>query len=353
MRSQVLFGFLLAAAGLIFSPPLRAQLVDMAIMHSTVMITSEVDPSDAHQSRRSNGGPMVSHATGFLMFQGLKLTHGQIFLITNKHILPPEGKQREIKVRVVVRDTDGASRVEDVSVPVTGADGKYLPSVRMHPNPETDVAAINIATTAFGSKFQLLIDAITTGKRLDTSMLLSMDQLRSAKIGMGSSVYVLGFPAALYDPRNVSPVLRMGVISTDPEDGYTFNDELRQTTGLPKHIDGFLIDSNVYPGSSGSLVIAGPESQPRKSPGTAKAAPKGASKSGASKGSGSAGVASGGADKDTEWQPYIVGIVAGSIPIFDAPLRSYERIGLGIVYSANTIREVIQQFDTPRVSSQR
>jgi hypothetical protein len=183
-----------------------------------------------------------------------------------------------------------------------------------------------MASAAFGSKFQLLIDAITTGKRLETSMLRTSAETQELKIGLGSPVYVLGFPAALYDPRNVSPVLRVGVISTNPQDGFSFNDELRRTTGLPKHIDGFLIDSNVYPGSSGSLVIAGPDVRTHRVPGkTDKAA----------------------------WEPHILGIVAGSIPIFDAPLRSYERIGLGIVYSANTIREVIDSFDHPDVAIQR
>jgi len=204
--------------------------------------------------------------------------------------------------------------------------------VRVHPNPDTDVAAINIATTAFASKFEVLVDAIRTGKRLDTSMLMPTQKLGAADIGLGSQVYVLGFPAALFDPRNVSPVLRVGVISTDPGNGYTFSQDLRKATGLPGHVDGFLIDSNVYPGSSGSLVIAVPEAQNEKSspekPGDKHIG------------------------NNLSWRPRIVGIVAGSIPLFDAPLRSYERIGLGIVYSADTIREVIRLFDG-EVTSQR
>jgi hypothetical protein len=323
------------AAVLIAVPRARAQAIDKAVLNSTVMITAEVDPGKLPAGRQRPGGPLVSHGTGFLLFRGLGYIKGQVFLVTNKHILPKEGAPKAIKVRVIVHDNEGASRVEDVSIPIVGEDGKYLDSVRMHPDPDTDVAAINIATTAFGSRFELLIDAITTGKRLDTSMLLSTDQLASAKIGVGSQVYVLGFPAALFDPRNVSPVLRVGVISTDPREGYTFNDELRQTTGLPSHINGFLIDSNVYPGSSGSLVIAVPDSQSQSTP-----AP------------GSKARAKANAPRADAWKPHIIGIVAGSIPIFDAPLRSFERIGLGIVYSAETIREVLQEFERG-VTSQR
>jgi hypothetical protein len=312
-----LFAWTLLSAGLLSGAAGWAQLVDEAVMNSTVLISSEVEPPGSLPGQ----APALSRGTGFLIFKNIGLIKGQVYLITNRHLLPhegPPGKPKDMKVRVVVRDEDGSSRVEDVSVPVVGADGKYLNSVRIHPDPATDVAAINIATTAFGSRFQLLIDAITTGKRLDTSMLLTTDKLQSARIGLGSQVYVLGFPAALFDPRNVSPVLRMGVISTDPKVGYSFPDDLRRTTGLPSHINGFLIDSNVYPGSSGSLVIAGPDYRPRSNPKRP--------------------------EKD-DWQPYIIGIVAGSIPIFDAPLRSFERIGLGIVYSADTVKEVIEQFE--------
>jgi hypothetical protein len=49
----------------------------------------------------------------------------------------------------------------------------------------------------------------------------------------------------------------------------------------------------------------------------------------------------------TGQRPYILGIVSGSIPIFDASLPSggaYYRIGLGMVYSADTVREVLDSF---------
>jgi len=311
----------------------QAQMIDQAVLHSTVLISWDMDASEAQQGAGGRPtGPAVSRGTGFLLFEDLGYTKGKVFLITNRHNLPPEGKPRDIRVRVVVRDSDGSSRVEEVGVPVVGPNGRYLSTVRVHPNPDTDVAAINIATTAFASKFEVLVDAIRTGKRLDTSMLMPTQKLGAADIGLGSQVYVLGFPAALFDPRNVSPVLRVGVISTDPGNGYTFSQDLRKATGLPGHVDGFLIDSNVYPGSSGSLVIAVPEAQNEKSspekPGDKHIG------------------------NNLSWRPRIVGIVAGSIPLFDAPLRSYERIGLGIVYSADTIREVIRLFDG-EVTSQR
>jgi hypothetical protein len=231
-------------------------------------------------------------------------------------VLPPEGKPQDIRVRVAVHDKSGVAKVDSVSVPVVGSDGKYLDSVRIHPDKDTDVAAVNISLAAFGSKFQLLVDAITSRKYLDLSMLMTSTKLRSSDIGVGSQVYVVGFPAAIFDPRNVSPILRIGIISTDPRDGFNFNDQLRKNLAFPEHVNGFLIDANVYPGSSGSLVVLGPDPTRKVVPGSAN-----------------------------EWQPTILGIVSGSIPIFDASLRAYERIGLGIVYSADAIREVIDSFE--------
>jgi hypothetical protein len=141
-------------------------------------------------------------------------------------------------------------------------------------------------------------------------MLASAQNLRTANIGIGSRVYILGYPAAIFDPRNASPVLREGLISTDPQEGFDFNQELRRMMAFPEHINGFLVDANVYPGSSGSLVVVVPE----------------------------------GNNAGGRFQPYVVGIVAGSIPMYDSALRAYERIGLGIVYSADTIREVLDAF---------
>ena len=254
----------------------------------------------------------VKNGTGFILLDGVGIAKGRIYLITNRHILPPEGAPKEIQLRVVVAQTEGRTKVEEISVPIVGGNGKYLPSVRVHSDPATDVAAVNIGTAAFSSKFQMLIKALTTGKYLNSSMLLPTRRMDSESVGVGTQVYILGYPAAIVDPRNVSPVLRVGVISTDPQDGFNFNEELRRTVGFPEHINGFLLDANIYPGSSGSLVVLAPERCR--------------------------------CDAKAPDRAYILGIVSGSIPIFDASLHAYSRIGLGMVYSADTIKEVLDSF---------
>ncbi len=313
---------------LLFTAPkvLPAQVLDKAVLNSTVWISYEVaSPSaDAGKLQVRPGAapspqsaqPAVFGGTGFLFFEGIGYIRGQVYLVTNKHILPPEGRQQDIKIRVAVRDRDGSTRVDEVSVPIVGSDGKYLESVHFHPDADTDVAAVNIGLAAFRAKFQVLMDAMMTGKYLNTSMLMTSDRIRSSNVGMGSPVYIIGFPDALFDPRNDSPVLRAGIIATDMLEGFNFNQNLRRTMAFPEHVNGFLIDANIYPGSSGSLVVLGPE--------CAAGSRADATNSG--------------------WHPSILGIVAGSIPILDTSLHSYDRIGLGIVYSADTIKDVIQSF---------
>ena len=294
-------------------------VLDRTFLNSIVLISYTVTAPPAPAATKSGSGSQapqvmgVMNGTGSLVLRDIGIAKGAVYLVTNRHVLPPEGAPKEIRMRVIIHDDDGTAKIGEINVPIVGADGKYLPTVRVHKNPATDVAAVDISTLALGSKIQVLVDAVTTGKYLNPAMILPTKRFRTAGLGLGSQVYLLGYPAAIFDPRNVLPILRVGVISTDPQAGFSFNDELRRTMNFPEHIDGFLIDANVYPGSSGSLVISVPKDGAPGSPAANRT-------------------------------PAIVGIVSGSIPIFDASLRSYERIGLGMVYAADTIKDVLDSF---------
>ncbi len=298
-----------------------AEVLDKVFLNSTVLISYPVTAPRTATATTPATIPSqqilgVVNGTGFLLFSDVGISKAHVYLITNRHVLPPEGEKKDIQLRVVVRQNDGTAKIEEISVPVVGSDGKYLPTVSVHSEPTTDVAAVNIGPSAFGSKFSLLVEAVTTHKYLNTDMLLPTASMSGQGVGVGSPVYILGYPAAIFDPRNVSPVLRVGVISTDPQEGFNFNQELRRTMHFPEHIDGFLLDANIYPGSSGSLVVSAPENCNCNGEGQAH-------------------------------HVHILGIVSGSIPIFDASLNSYSRIGLGMVYSADTIRQVLENFGKP------
>lgn len=275
-----------------------AQALNEAFLRSTVLVTFQISPDK------------TSFGTGFFVFRPLQGDQGHVLLITNRHVLPEEGSMRSIRIRVAVGTVDKSS-VQFAEVPVVGQNGKYLPNVRVHPKQGFDVAAVNVTDTVTKAGIQatwLPLDLFSTPERL-----------KNENITVGDEIFLLGYPDAIFDARNVSPILRTGVIATVPLEGYAFNDTLQARFGLPDRIDGFLIDANVFPGSSGSVVVLkqqattiGPQGQT-----VVSAAKK---------------------------IPYVLGIVSGSIPISDTALGTTQRMGLGIVYSAEAIREVIELF---------
>jgi hypothetical protein len=279
---------------ILLSPALaRSQSVNEAFLRSTVLISYQA--------------PLGTiSGTGFFLFRPLHNDQGQVLLITNKHVLPPLGAEKTIQIRVATGPLGNAT-VHLVDVPIVGKDGAYLPNVFLHPA-GFDVAAVNVTETIVKQHVQ--------ASWVPMDLLSTPERIKSEGITAGDQIFLLGYPSAIYDARNASPILREGVIATVPLEGYAFNDTLRAQYGLPERIDGFLIDANVFPGSSGSLVIL--KQQPTL-------------------------IGPGGGTLVTAAKkvPYVLGIVADSIPISDTALKSTQRMGLGVVYSAEAIRDVV------------
>jgi len=267
---------------------------------STVLISFQTGPDTG------------SCGTGFLVFREIEKenSRGHCYLVTNRHVLPKEGKETSVSLRVTLGD-GGSAQLTQVAIPVVGGDGRYTPAVRGHTNPDFDIAVVNVTPQVV----ELGIRACW----LPYDLFVSKEKLRGENITVGDRIFLLGYPDAIYDPRNVWPILRQGVIATVPSEGYSFNERLRKKYGLPAWIDGFLIDATVFPGSSGSLVILEPQA--------ATVGPGGRTVIGRAKST-----------------PYLLGIVSGSIPIRDEDLGAVQRMGLGVVYSAEAIRETIEQF---------
>lgn len=68
----------------------EGQALNEAFLRSSVLVTFESAPG-----RESFG-------TGFFLFRPLNGDQGHVFLVTSKHVLPPEGAARSIKIRVTV-----------------------------------------------------------------------------------------------------------------------------------------------------------------------------------------------------------------------------------------------------------
>ena len=76
-------------------------------------------------------------------------------------------------------------------------------------------------------------------KAFSYEMLSSFEE---QEFSVADTVYFIGYPEGVYDTYNGLPLLRKGIISSHP--GYDFD-------GEPQ----FVIDANVYHGSSGSPVF--------------------------------------------------------------------------------------------------
>src|ERR1035437_228187 len=279
-----------------FPNPAGGQVLNEAFLHSTVLVSFAQDP--LHQSFDS----------GFFVFRPIDGNKGHVVLVTNRHVLPPPGVAKTIRIRVATKTGAETPQIRSIEVPVVGNDGKYLPSVALHPNPQFDIAVVNVTGSIQQENIQ--------GAWLPFELFATPEKLTNENITVGDEIFLLGYPDAIYDPRNAYPVLRVGIIATVPTEGYAFNESLRKRYGLPDKIDGFLIDANVFPGSSGSVVVLKPQAT--------TIGPQGETVVSAAK-----------------KIPYVLGIVAGAIPITDTALNSTQRMGLGIAYSAAAVKAVI------------
>jgi hypothetical protein len=297
VKRKALIG--VATLGVLFaSVPSGGQALNEAFLQSTVLVSYSAGPGK------------TPTGSGFFVFRHLQGDQGHVILVTNRHVLPPEGTEKTITVRVFTKAGEKAE-VRRVDVPVVGSDGRYLSNVRLHQDKAFDIAVVNATETIVKEKVQ--------ASWIPLDLFATSEKLKAENITVGDDIFLLGYPDAIFDPRNVSPILRTGVIATVPTEGYAFNESLRKRFGLPERIEGFLIDANVFPGSSGSVVILKQQS--------------------ATIGPGGATVVS-----SAKKTPYVLGIVSGSIPIADAALGSVQRMGLGIVYSAEAIRATIERL---------
>jgi hypothetical protein len=151
-----------------------------------------------------------SRGTGFLVFHEIakdiatgRSTY-QIVLVTNKHVLPAEqSKYRQITIKIAVRN-GAVTETKDLPIDILGDNGKFLRTVAMNPNPQIDVAAVNIGQQIIKEKAEFVIHASETGKALTTDLLLPVKDFREASIGIGTQIYLLGYPAGFSDPRNIA-----------------------------------------------------------------------------------------------------------------------------------------------------
>ena len=177
------------------------------------------------------------------------------WFITNRHVVLPK-KEDNVKpqseweecrldwIEFGLRQTLLDGSIEWYPVRLQGTD--LYNQLRLHPNGIVDVAAIDIT-----KNIQQIIKDIGQ-KKIDNNIgipaVLSNIDLPGEKpipIEVTSDIVVASYPKGFYDVKNKFPIVKSGIIASAW--GADFN-------GAPM----FQIDAQLFPGSSGGLVISKP-----------------------------------------------------------------------------------------------
>ncbi len=169
-------------------------------------------------------GSVCSTGTGFLLTRKIRENEHKVYLISNKHVL---SGTYGIAV-TFTRSKDGVADIGNtIRIPITDV----ASNVVGHPDPDVDIAVL-VCTNLFN----LLPDLFF--KAASYEMLASFEE---PELSVAENVFFVGYPDNRYDAKNNLPLIRSGLISSHPK--YDYN-------GKPM----FIIDAQVFPGSSGSPV---------------------------------------------------------------------------------------------------
>ena len=172
-----------------------------------------------------NQGNKIWVATGFIVTQKNELDELYAFLVTNKHVLDDGCKQIILRFNI-----PGKIDSKDYAAILINSDG--IKNFSVHA--ESDVACMYIN----GSVLNADLGDISAFNLEEFA--LSREQMIENDVIEGSIVYSLGFPSGLVGVDSKVPLCRMGCISKIKE---------------PYNTNGYLLDIQNFPGSSGSPVI--------------------------------------------------------------------------------------------------
>lgn len=171
--------------------------------------------------------------------KGLQWTEvKKIFLVTNRHIILPEMDGKEKIPNRIIFHLRAIKDNNIVWFPISLNQKEILKRVKVHKDPSIDVVIIEIG--------DLVVDAgIKTP--ITYSCIGEDDFIGKNKISaeVTDDIIVVGYPIGYYDSHNKFPVIKGGIIASR---------WLAPFEAKPI----FLIDTKLFPGSSGSIVITKP-----------------------------------------------------------------------------------------------
>lgn len=188
------------------------------IFFATVRITISTDT-----------GKGASIGTGFLYQVPVSNEKHCILLVSNRHVYGDPTKPIQL---VFHRRDDTDPTRPSLGQTIVLADTKFESVFTSHPDPSVDLACINISKIGHYNPpifYKNLSDEL-------------MPDFKHEQLLPGNEVWFVGYPANRFDTANNLPVLRRGYIASIPKVDFEGRAE-------------FLIDAQVFPGSSGSPVF--------------------------------------------------------------------------------------------------
>ena len=157
-----------------------------------------------------------------------------VYIITNKHVVK---NQQLLYVRF---NNNGFAGVKDLPMSLIDKGGSKVFSE--HPNPNVDVAAIQIIP-------QVIIDHKLSLSFFDLEdHALRLEQMQNTGVDEGSLLYALGFPMNLVNDSVKAPICRLGCIA-----------RVADAFVNPQKAEAYLVDAQTFPGNSGGPIVSRPE----------------------------------------------------------------------------------------------
>jgi V8-like Glu-specific endopeptidase len=178
----------------------------------------------------NNNDELQSIGTGFLIRVEFPQEPSEclILLISNRHVLDTSER-----FNITFHQRRKDSNLPELGQILSFRTTNYREALFVHPDPNIDLACVNISTviSQLGSRIYY--------KFLDKTMFANFTE---PELDAGQKVIFIGYPENRYDQKHNLPVLRSGVTASHPKLNYNGEEQ-------------FLIDAQVFPGSSGSPVF--------------------------------------------------------------------------------------------------
>lgn len=168
---------------------------------------------------------VFSIGTGFLIQRPVSDNKYKLYLVSNKHVLC---NTESIAISFTINKENEPDVGKRIRLPITNIKSNIVG----HPDPNVDIAVLECTGLFILMPEQLYYKAVSY------NMLASFNE---KELSVAENVYFVGYPDDRYDMKNNLPLVRTGMIASNPK--YDYN-------GNPT----FIIDAQVFPGSSGSPV---------------------------------------------------------------------------------------------------